>query len=136
MSEAVGPAPRVVRAHCELDDWWFDPRYTEGKCPICGWQAPGAPSAPMWLLAARKFEWELTGLATLLVILVVLGVLVAAAAGYRLPLFASHHPAAAVTHAASGARTSTSPSAKASSHVSPKASPSAAPRRSPTPNVN
>lgn len=117
MSDAVRTAaravrgPRPVRAHCELDDWTFDPRYTDGRCPICGWQPPGAPSAPVWVLAARKFEWELTGLFLLLVVLVILGAAVAAAAGYRLPLFRSHPPAPAVTHTsvthASGARTGT-----------------------------
>ena len=99
-------APR--RAYCELDKWSFDPRYTEGRCPICGWTPPGAPSAPAWLAVARKFEWELAGLVLLLVVLVILGVLVARAAGYRLPVFNSHTPAVAAQ--ASSARTG---------HVSP-----------------
>ena len=130
MSEAAGRAvaartprpPRVVRAHCELDDWWFDPRYTDGRCPICGWQAPGAASAPLWLAAARRFEWELTGLVALLAVLVVLGVLVAGAAGYRLPLFGPHRPAAPVTQVASGARAKATPA-----HPSPKPSAKASP---------
>jgi hypothetical protein len=111
--------PRAVRAHCELDDWWFDPRYTDGKCPICGWQPEGAPAAPLWLAAARRFEWELTGLVLLLVVLVVLGVAVAAAAGYRLPQLNPHHPAAAAAGQASGSRVGASPSPKASAHMSP-----------------
>ncbi len=53
---------RPARAFCELDGWSFDPRYTEGRCPICGWVAPGAPEAPLWLTLARRFEWELAGL--------------------------------------------------------------------------
>jgi len=113
---AVRPrAGNQVRAYCELDQWSFDPRYTEGRCPICGWEPPGAPKAPAWLMLARKFEWELTGLVLLLVVLVILGVLVARAAGYRLPMFNSHPPAAAATHPASPARTiHTSPSPTAS----------------------
>jgi hypothetical protein len=116
-AKAVSRArPRApVRAYCELDQWSFDPRYTDGRCPICGWEPPGAPDAPAWLAAARKFEWELTGLVVLLVVLVILGVLVARAAGYRLPNFTSHPPAAVATHAASPVRTT---------HSSPSPTPS------------
>ncbi len=131
MSE-VAPAARAPRArapiryHCELDDWTFDPRYTDGRCPICGWAPDGAPTAPRWLLAARKFEWELSGLVVLLVVLVVLGALVAHAAGYRIPLL-SPPTHASTSGAASPARTpTTSPSA----HVS--ASPSTSARPSPS----
>lgn len=108
MSDVAGTpaAPRraPVRFHCELDDWTFDPRYTDGRCPICGWQPAGAPAAPAWLAAARKFEWELTGLFVLLVVLAVLGVVVASAAGYRFPLVPARPPAATAATAASGAR--------------------------------
>jgi hypothetical protein len=31
------PAEADVR--CPTDDWVFPPRYTEGRCPICGWAA-------------------------------------------------------------------------------------------------
>ncbi len=116
MSEVARPAkaaarqPRAFRAYCELDDWSFDPRYTDGRCPICGWVPPGAPSAPAWLAVARKFEWELTGLVVLLVVLVILGVVVARAAGYTLPLFSSHAPAAAATHASPARQAHATPS--------------------------
>jgi hypothetical protein len=110
MSEVVHPARGPVRAYCELDRWSFDPRYTDGKCPICGWAPPGAPSAPAWLAAARRFEWELTGLVLLLIVLVVLGVLVARSAGYRLPVFTSHPPPAAATQASPARTAHTSPS--------------------------
>ena len=118
MSEVVRPSkaavrgPRAtVRAYCELDKWSFDPRYTDGRCPICGWVPPGAVSAPAWLAAARKFEWELAGLVLLLVVLVILGVAVARAAGYRLPMFNSHPPATVATQA-SAARTAHAPRAR------------------------
>ena len=119
---ATGAARRPVRAYCELDAWSFDPRYTEGKCPICGWEPPGAPTAPAWLATARKFEWELTGLVLLLVVLVILGVLVARAAGYRLPVFTSHAPAAAATQV-SPARTTSHTSPSPTQHRSPSPTP-------------
>lgn len=127
MSDVAPAAARTVRPirfHCELDDWTFDPRYTDGRCPICGWQPAGAPSAPAWLAAARKFEWELTGLLVLLVVLAVLGAVVAGAAGYRFPLVPAHHPAAATVTHASGARPAHSaPAARATTTLRPSHSP-------------
>jgi len=123
MSAAV-PMPRPRnRYHCELDDWTFDARYTDGKCPICGWAPEGAPTAPGWLVAARRFEWELTGLVVLMVVLVVLGAVVAHAAGYRIPLL-SPPAAAAPAQVASPARTSATPSGNHSSSPPAKARPS------------
>ena len=113
------------RYFCELDGWTFDARYTDGRCPICGWAPDGAPTAPGWLVAARRFEWELSGLVALVVVLFVLGALVAHAAGYRLPLLNAPAPAAPAT-AASGARTP----APAPKHTpSPTSRPSASPTR-------
>lgn len=129
MSEVVRPAKAVSRprgpahAYCELDKWSFDPRYTDGHCPICGWTPPGAPTAPAWLAAARKFEWELTGLILLLIVLVILGVLVARAAGYRLPVFTSHPPPAVATQASPARLAHTSPSPSAHK-VTPSPTPS------------
>ena len=118
------PRPRraTVRAYCELDKWSFDPRYTDGRCPICGWVPSGAPNAPPWLAVARKLEWELTGLVLLLVVLVILGVVVARAAGYSLPVFSSHPPPAVGTQASSARTAHASPSPSAH-----KASPSPTP---------
>jgi hypothetical protein len=84
-----------VREYCELDRWSFDPRYTEGRCPICGWRPEGAPSAPLWLSVARRVEWELIGLVALLIVLVVLAVVVARAAGIAVPLPQAHQGGAA-----------------------------------------
>lgn len=72
---------RRHRAYCELDRWGFDPRYTGGVCPICGWVPDGMPTAPGWILALRKLDWEVLGLLLLMVALVVLGGLIAYAAG-------------------------------------------------------
>jgi hypothetical protein len=96
---------RNGHAYCELDRWSFDPRYTDGRCPICGWAPPGAPAAPWWMAMARKFEWELVGLAALMVVLAVLAVMVLRAAGYRVPGFNAHTPAG--VQVASPARTQT-----------------------------
>jgi hypothetical protein len=92
--------PRSKRAYCELDHWAFDPRYTDGRCPICGWAPAGAPTAPAWLMVARKVDWQLLGLLALAIILVLLGLVVAQAAGFHAP--ASHF---APNGIASGART-------------------------------
>ncbi|TMD10525.1 MAG: hypothetical protein E6J02_00820 [Chloroflexi bacterium] len=77
---------RSSRAYCELDRWSFDPRYTDGVCPICGWAPAGAAAAPRWLRWFRRVEWDLVGLFALFVALTFVGVLVAYAAGIRLPI--------------------------------------------------
>ena len=80
--------PRVRRAqrrssrfHCEADDWTFDPRYTQGRCPICGWAPEDAPSAPGWLALVNRLDWDTLGLLLLADLLVLVGLLVARAAG-------------------------------------------------------
>ena len=120
--------PATHRAFCELDGWSFDPRYTEGRCPICGWVAPGAPDAPLWLLLARRFEWEMAGLLMLLAILVVIALAVVHAAGYRVPWPGAPVHAAPAT-IASQARTEAS--ASPSAHSSAAAKPSSSPSRKP-----
>ena len=76
------------RAYCEADRWTFDPRYTQGKCPICGWQPEGAPDAPYWLALARRVDWQIVGLFLLVDVLFLLGLVVANAAG----LLPAGHP--------------------------------------------
>ena len=68
-------------AYCELDKWSFDPRYTQGQCPICGWAPDKAPKAPAWLALANRVDWDLLGLFLLADVLIVLGLVVAHAAG-------------------------------------------------------
>jgi hypothetical protein len=34
-------ASREAKAICPVDAWAFRPQYTEGRCPLCGWEAPG-----------------------------------------------------------------------------------------------
>ncbi|MFN2464284.1 MAG: hypothetical protein ABR573_10335 [Candidatus Dormibacteria bacterium] len=77
------PAPRL---HCEVDSWDFDPRYTAGACPICGW-APEAiqmPAVPAWQTQLAWVPWDYVGLAALFVALVALGIFVAIAAKINL----------------------------------------------------
>jgi hypothetical protein len=76
-----GPA----RYYCKLDGWSFNPRYTEGVCPICGWKPDGAAAAPRWLALSRKVEWDLVGLFVMFVALTFLAVLVAQAVHLHLP---------------------------------------------------
>lgn len=70
-----------ARAYCEADRWTFDPRYTQGRCPICGWEPAGAPAAPAWLALANRLDWEMLGLLLFADVLVLLGLVVASAAG-------------------------------------------------------
>jgi len=37
-----GIAADEAKAICPVDSWAFRPRYTDGRCPLCGWEAPGA----------------------------------------------------------------------------------------------
>jgi hypothetical protein len=73
--------PAVGRAYCELDRWSFDPRYTQGRCPICGWAPEGAPTYPRWMVLANRIDWELAGLLLLVDVLVIAGLVVGRAAG-------------------------------------------------------
>lgn len=73
------PLPRRIR--CETDAWSFDPRYTQGRCPICGWAPEGAPTAPRWLALVNRMDWHMIGLVFMTDLLVLLGLLVASATG-------------------------------------------------------
>ena len=62
--------PRVT---CPVDDWEFDPRYTDGVCPLCGWRPPG-PRVEAPVSARVDWFWPMAGL--LFVLSVVMGILV------------------------------------------------------------
>lgn len=72
---------RALKAYCANDNWVFDPRYTQGRCPICGWAPDGAPAAPRWLALVNRFDWDMIGLFLLADALVLLGLVVAHATG-------------------------------------------------------
>ena len=82
IAKRIQPARRwSTRVRCETDNWTFDPRYTMGRCPICGWMPEGAPNAPRWLALANRLDWEMLGLFALADLLVLLGLIVARGAG-------------------------------------------------------
>jgi hypothetical protein len=76
----IKPRP-PERVHCETDDWTFDPRYTQGRCPICGWTPKGVASAPRWLALVNRLDWDILGLLLLADVLVLFGLIVAHASG-------------------------------------------------------
>jgi hypothetical protein len=72
MSE-VGDTLVTAKAHCPLDDWDFDARYTDGVCPLCGWRPPGAPvEAPR----AARIDWFWPTVLAVFVASVLMGILV------------------------------------------------------------
>jgi hypothetical protein len=75
------PGRPAARAYCELDKWAFDPRYTQGRCPICGWVPHGARAYPAWMALARRVDWDLLALFLFADLLVLLGLVVARAGG-------------------------------------------------------
>jgi len=120
---------RPARGFCEPDGWSLHPPYNEGRCPICGWVAPGAPEAPLWLTLARRFEWELAGLVVLIAALALIAVTVIHAAGYRVPWFGAPVHAAPVTIASQARTNAPSPSNNPKATTSPR--PSSSPSRTP-----
>jgi hypothetical protein len=62
---------REPQAVCPVDDWAFTPRDTDGRCPLCGWEAPpgGEP-------AGHRGDWFWAGMGILLAVSVAMGVLV------------------------------------------------------------
>ena len=79
------PSAPAVRAHCDLDNWDFDPTLTDGVCPICGWRPPVKMPAPSALAAAAsRVPWDLVFLGVLAVVLLVLAVIVGLAAHVNL----------------------------------------------------
>ncbi len=77
----ASPRRSPARYRCEVDDWTFDARYTQGRCPICGWAPDGAPTAPRWLALVNVVDWQVIGLVLLADVLALLGLIVANAAG-------------------------------------------------------
>jgi hypothetical protein len=73
--------PAANRAFCQVDQWAFDPRYTQGQCPICGWKPEGARAYPTWMAMAMRVDWDLLALFLFADLLVLLGLVVARAAG-------------------------------------------------------
>jgi hypothetical protein len=60
------------QAICPVDSWAFTPRYTEGRCPLCDWQAPGGENHAG--RTASDLFWP--GMAVLLLVSLAMGILV------------------------------------------------------------
>lgn len=41
---------------CAEDGFWFRPRYTDGRCPLCGAAAPGGAPPPPLLARVDGFS--------------------------------------------------------------------------------
>jgi hypothetical protein len=85
-AQALAPPNSSHKVHCDLDDWDFDPRYTDGKCPICGWAPEGGAALvkPRWQAELEALPWDIIALGVLAVVLIVLGVWVGLAAGINI----------------------------------------------------
>src|SRR5438132_884950 len=88
--------PRIRRQpsryFCELDRWSFDARYTNGRCPICGWAPAGAPTAPGWLMAGRRMDWQVLGLLALAIMLLLVWLIVDLSVCFYPPTVHGHLP--------------------------------------------
>jgi hypothetical protein len=60
------------QAVCPVDQWAFTPRYTEGRCPLCDWEAPGGEAYAGH--SGTDLFWP--GMAVLLLVSLVMGILV------------------------------------------------------------
>ena len=65
-------APDVF-AHCEADDWTFAPRYTDGVCPLCGWQPGDLDARPPWLATV---DWFVPAMLAMVLASIVMSVVV------------------------------------------------------------
>ena len=63
----------VTTVHCEFDDWDFAPQYTDGVCPLCGWEPDGiAIERPL----SQRIDWFLVMLVLVVLASLLMGVLV------------------------------------------------------------
>jgi hypothetical protein len=62
-----------VRVHCTFDDWDFAPRYTEGACPLCGWQPEDSVSDPP---LSQRIDWFMVMLVVVVLASILMAVLV------------------------------------------------------------
>ena len=63
------PDPQAI---CPVDQWAFTPRYTEGRCPLCDWEAPGGEA----YAGQHGTDLFWPGMAVLLLVSLVMGILV------------------------------------------------------------
>jgi hypothetical protein len=70
----------TVRSHdaqaiCPVDSWAFRPRYTDGHCPLCGWEPPGAIVRLPLSRRIDSFSWMVIGLLALSLVMLLLVIL-------------------------------------------------------------
>ena len=63
----------ATRVHCEFDDWDFAPQFTDGVCPLCGWQPEGFEANP---LLSQRIDWFMVMLIVVVVASLLMGILV------------------------------------------------------------
>ena len=69
-----------VQAICPVDSWAFRPRYTEGHCPLCGWEPPGAVVQLPLTRRLDSFSWMVLAVLLVSVVMaVVVGIMYARA---------------------------------------------------------
>jgi len=68
------PAGAGVVLHCPLDDWDYAPYFTDGRCPLCGYEAPGTAALVGPIGESVDWFWPLAG--TLMAVSVLMAVLV------------------------------------------------------------
>jgi hypothetical protein len=61
-----------VQAICPVDSWAFRPRYTDGRCPLCNWEAPGAVVRLPLSRRVDSFGWMALTLIALSVAMLIL----------------------------------------------------------------
>ncbi len=69
-----------VKAICPSDSWVFRPRYTDGRCPLCGWEPPGAVVRLPLSRRVDRFGWMAIALLLVSVLMALLVSLVYARA--------------------------------------------------------
>jgi hypothetical protein len=63
---------REVQAICPVDSWPFRPSYTDGRCPLCGWEPPGAIVQLPLSRRLDSFAWMLLTLLAVSVLMTVI----------------------------------------------------------------
>lgn len=63
---------REVQAICPVDAWPFRPSYTDGHCPLCGWEPPGTVVHLPLTRRLDSFTWMLAALFAVSILMAVL----------------------------------------------------------------
>ena len=64
-----------LRVVCPHDEWSFAPRYTDGVCPLCGWEPVGVDVKPPLLSTIDWFVPVMVMLALASVVMTILVVI-------------------------------------------------------------